>query len=83
MVVNDNACKQDKRGAPESIASKPAPTGIALSVLRYSTRTRSLVGAGLPAMEVNDDACNLDKHGALESIASKPAPTGEGHAVFL
>jgi hypothetical protein len=28
MVVNDNACNQDKRGAPESIASKPAPTGI-------------------------------------------------------
>jgi len=32
MVVNDNACKPDKRGALESIAGKPAPTGIALSV---------------------------------------------------
>jgi hypothetical protein len=29
MFVKDNACKQDKHGAPESIASKPAPTGIA------------------------------------------------------
>jgi hypothetical protein len=26
MVVNDNACNLDKRGAPESIAGKPAPT---------------------------------------------------------
>jgi hypothetical protein len=26
MVVNDNACDLDKRGALESIASKPAPT---------------------------------------------------------
>jgi hypothetical protein len=32
MVVNDNAGNQDKRGALKSIASKPAPTGIALSV---------------------------------------------------
>jgi hypothetical protein len=32
MVVNDNAGEMDKRGALESIASKPAPTGIALSV---------------------------------------------------
>ncbi|POF40386.1 hypothetical protein B0D71_20900 [Pseudomonas laurylsulfativorans] len=40
-----------------------------------STRTRSLVGAGLPAIVVNDNACGLDKRGALESIASKPAPT--------
>jgi len=32
MVVNDNACELDKRGALESIASKLAPTGIALSV---------------------------------------------------
>jgi len=31
MVVNDNAYKPDKRGALESIAGKPAPTGIALS----------------------------------------------------
>jgi hypothetical protein len=30
MVVNVNAGKPDKRGALESIASKPAPTGIAL-----------------------------------------------------
>jgi hypothetical protein len=29
MVVNDNACKPDKHGALGSIASKPAPTGIA------------------------------------------------------
>ncbi|MCP2069123.1 UNVERIFIED_ORG: hypothetical protein J2Y84_004449 [Pseudomonas reinekei] len=32
MVVNDNAYEPDKRGALESIAGKPAPTGIALSV---------------------------------------------------
>jgi hypothetical protein len=32
MVVNDNACEPDRRGALESIAGKPAPTGIALSV---------------------------------------------------
>jgi hypothetical protein len=32
MVVNDNACELDKRGALESIAGKSAPTGIALSV---------------------------------------------------
>jgi hypothetical protein len=32
MVVNDNACVLNKRGALESIAGKPAPTGIALSV---------------------------------------------------
>jgi hypothetical protein len=32
MVVNDNACEPDKRGALESIAGKPAPTGAALSV---------------------------------------------------
>jgi hypothetical protein len=29
MVVNDYAGKPDKRGALESIAGKPAPTGIA------------------------------------------------------
>ena len=29
MVVNDNACNLDKRGAPESIAGKPAPTDFA------------------------------------------------------
>jgi hypothetical protein len=32
MVVNDNAGDLDKRGALESIASKLAPTGVALSV---------------------------------------------------
>ncbi|MGF6200022.1 hypothetical protein [Pseudomonas laurylsulfatiphila] len=26
MVVNDNACERDKRGALEPIAGKPAPT---------------------------------------------------------
>jgi hypothetical protein len=31
MVVNDNACGLDKRGALESIASKLATTGIALA----------------------------------------------------
>jgi hypothetical protein len=29
MVVNDSGSELDKRGAVESIASKPAPTGIA------------------------------------------------------
>jgi hypothetical protein len=33
MVVNDNAGNPDKRGALESIAGKPAPTGVALSVI--------------------------------------------------
>jgi hypothetical protein len=33
MVVNDNAGKPDKHGALESIASKPAPTGIVSSVI--------------------------------------------------
>jgi hypothetical protein len=32
MIVNDDARKLDKRGALESIASKPAPTGIARPV---------------------------------------------------
>ncbi|MEX5685794.1 hypothetical protein [Pseudomonas silesiensis] len=32
MIVNDNACDLVKRGALEFIASKLAPTGIALSV---------------------------------------------------
>ena len=32
---------------------------------------KTLVGAGLPAMDVNDDALFLDKRVALESIASK------------
>ncbi|MCP2068389.1 UNVERIFIED_ORG: hypothetical protein J2Y84_003715 [Pseudomonas reinekei] len=63
MVVNDNACEPDKRGALGSIASRLAPTDA------------STVGAGLPAMVVNDNACELDKRGALESIASKLAPT--------
>ncbi|MDF9902070.1 UNVERIFIED_ORG: hypothetical protein OKW15_000026 [Pseudomonas reinekei] len=63
MVVNDNACEPDKRGALESIASRLAPTDA------------STVGAGLPAMVVNDNACELDKRGALEPIASKLAPT--------
>ncbi|MGF6198119.1 hypothetical protein [Pseudomonas laurylsulfatiphila] len=67
MVVNDNACDRDKRGALESIASRLAPTVLAWA--------RSLVGAGLPAMVVNDNTCDRDKRGALESIASKLAPT--------
>jgi hypothetical protein len=33
MVVKDNACCQVQHGALESIASKLAPTGIALSVI--------------------------------------------------
>ena len=65
MVVNDNACNPDKRGALETIAGRPAPTGI----------ERSLVGASLLAMVVNDNACNPDKRGVLETIAGKPAPT--------
>jgi hypothetical protein len=32
MVVNDNAGNPDERGVRESIAGKPAPTGIASSV---------------------------------------------------
>jgi len=67
MVVNDNACELDERGALESIASKLAPT--------VSAWARSLVGAGLPAMVVNDYAGELDKRSELESIASRLAPT--------
>ncbi|MNE22839.1 hypothetical protein D3C80_1160650 [compost metagenome] len=67
MVVNDNACELDERGALESIASKLAPT--------VSAWAWPLVGAGLPAMVVNDYAGEPDKRGALESIASKLAPT--------
>ncbi|POF41778.1 hypothetical protein B0D71_16375 [Pseudomonas laurylsulfativorans] len=70
MVVNDNAYALNKRGALESIASKLSPT-----VWRSHHSTRSLVGAGLPAMVVNDDAYKPDKRRALETIASKPAPT--------
>jgi hypothetical protein len=33
MVVNDNAGNPDERGVLESIASKPAPTGIVSSVI--------------------------------------------------
>jgi hypothetical protein len=72
MVVNDDAYKLDKRGALESIASKPAPT---VWCSHHFDSDAVLVGAGLPAMVVNDDAYKLDKRGALESIASKPAPT--------
>ncbi|MCP2067111.1 UNVERIFIED_ORG: hypothetical protein J2Y84_002437 [Pseudomonas reinekei] len=67
MVVNDNACDLDKRGALESIASRLAPTVLAWA--------RPFVGAGLPAMVVNDSAGDLDERGALESIASRLAPT--------
>ncbi|PPK39192.1 hypothetical protein CD175_06755 [Pseudomonas laurylsulfatiphila] len=74
MVVNDNACDLDKRGALESITSKLAPT--------VSAWAWSFVGAGLPAMVVNDNACDLDERGALESIASRLAPTGIALLVF-
>jgi len=47
MVVNDNTCKSDKRGARESIAGKPAPTGlVAFAGIVFGAVT---VGAGLPA----------------------------------
>ena len=72
MVVNQNACELDKRGALESIASRLAPT--------VSAWAWPPVGAGLPAMVVNDNACDLDERGALESIASKLAPTGSRDA---
>jgi len=62
-VVNDNACKPDKRGALESIAGKPALVGAGLS------------GRRIAAMVVNDNASKPDKRGALEPIAGKPAPT--------
>jgi hypothetical protein len=54
----------------------PSPASRLLQVLRVSTGTRSLVGAGLPAMVVNDNAYKPDKRGVLEYIAGKPAPTG-------
>ncbi len=80
MVVNDNAGNPDKRGALESIAGKPAPTGIASS--GFPGIGAVLVGAGLPAMIVNDYAGKQDKRGALESIAGKPAPTSVALLVF-
>jgi hypothetical protein len=80
MVVNDDAGKQDKRGALESIAGKPAPTGSASS--GFPGIDAVLVGAGLPAMVVNDYAGKQDKRGALESIAGKPAPTSVALLVF-
>ncbi|POF41777.1 hypothetical protein B0D71_16370 [Pseudomonas laurylsulfativorans] len=54
-----------------SPASRLLPFGVHI----ISTRTRSPVGAGLPAMVVNDNAYKPDKRGALEPIASKLAPT--------
>jgi hypothetical protein len=72
MVVNDNAHEPDKRGALESIASKPAPT---VWRSHHFDGNTIPVGAGLPAMVVNDNAHELETRGALESIASKPAPT--------
>jgi hypothetical protein len=35
MVVSDNACGLDKRGALGSIASKPAPTGAVFQAKKY------------------------------------------------
>ncbi|PTR18545.1 hypothetical protein C8K63_12234 [Pseudomonas sp. GV085] len=71
MVVNDNACEPDKRGALESIiASKLALVGAGLS------------GRRIAAKVVNDNACKSDKRGARESIAGKPAPTGIALSVF-
>ena len=67
MVVNDDAFGLVKRGVFESIASRLAPTGIAL---------HPSVGASLLARVVNDDACGLVKRGVFESIASRLAPTG-------
>jgi len=72
MVVNDYACLLAERGAFESIASRLAPTGIAL----LTDLLRTGVGASLLAMVVNDYACWLTERGALESIASRLAPTG-------
>ena len=68
LVVNENACELDERGALESIASRLDPT--------VSAWARSLVGAGLPAMDVNDSACELDERGVLESFAGNRASTG-------
>jgi hypothetical protein len=63
MVVNDNACEPDERGAFESIASRLAPT--------VSAWAWPLGGAGLPAMVVNDNAGELDKRAHL-----RPSPAG-------
>ncbi|MVW86828.1 hypothetical protein EI969_12950 [Pseudomonas sp. PB101] len=53
----------------------PASRLLQFGVHIISTRARSLVGAGSPAMVVNDNAHELETRGALEFIASKPAPT--------
>ncbi|PYY69324.1 hypothetical protein CRX42_17200 [Pseudomonas jessenii] len=57
------------------MSPSPASRLLQFGVHIISTRTRSLVGAGLPAMVVNDNACEPDKRSALASIAGKPAPT--------
>ncbi|MGF6203663.1 hypothetical protein QF012_005728 [Pseudomonas laurylsulfatiphila] len=73
MVVNDNACDLDKRGALESIASRLAPT--------VSPCGRGLLWelacrvAASQRWSLTITRVNLHKRGALESIASKPAPT--------
>jgi hypothetical protein len=63
MIVDENEREPDNRGALESIAGKPAPTGITLTVFPGPGRGLLL------AMVVNDNACDLDNRGALESIA--------------
>ncbi|MVW84407.1 hypothetical protein EI969_00315 [Pseudomonas sp. PB101] len=51
MVVNDNAHDPDKRGAPEPIAGKPAPTVLrdCLNNLFYCPSTRRGSPNGLPS----------------------------------
>ncbi|MGF6198004.1 hypothetical protein [Pseudomonas laurylsulfatiphila] len=41
MVVNDNACEPDERGALESIAGKPAPTVSRAAAFALSDRDPS------------------------------------------
>jgi len=72
MVVNNDACYLNERGALASIASRLAPTEECVILdLEYDPKP---VGASLLAMVVNDDACSLNERGALESISSKPGP---------
>ena len=86
-VVNDDAFPLDKRGACETFAGKPAPTGDrdvnddAFPLDKrgacepFAAVRRSDKPAPTGGRDVNDDAFPLDKRGACESFAGKPAPT--------
>ncbi|MGB3127101.1 MAG: type VI secretion system-associated FHA domain protein TagH [Pseudomonas sp.] len=89
---HDNAVLQENLGAPETFASKPAPT-LTERGSDDAVRKALLLGLGLglhtqpaiaPAQPVgaglpakNDNAVLQEKLGAPETIAGKPATTGD------